>query len=57
MRRDLLATTQDLEKVRKHMEELEREAADRERELLRLKTDRMFPLHPTDAPTKPQPPC
>ncbi|KAL2160115.1 hypothetical protein VTH06DRAFT_1770 [Thermothelomyces fergusii] len=39
MRRNLLDTTHDLEKARKRMQELEREAADRERELLRLKTD------------------
>ncbi|KAL2170918.1 hypothetical protein VTG60DRAFT_4322 [Thermothelomyces hinnuleus] len=39
MRRNLLDTTRDLEKARKRMQELEREAADRERELLRLKTD------------------
>lgn len=42
MRRDLLAATQDLENVRKRMQELERDAADRERELLRLKADRML---------------
>ncbi|KAK3901523.1 hypothetical protein C8A05DRAFT_44848 [Staphylotrichum tortipilum] len=39
MRRDLLATTRDLELLRKRAQEQEREAADRERELLRLKAD------------------
>ncbi|KAK4118719.1 hypothetical protein N657DRAFT_659461 [Parathielavia appendiculata] len=39
MRRDLLAATRDLEKVRWRVQELEREASDRERELLRLRTD------------------
>ncbi len=42
MRRDLLNTTRDLEQVRKGAQELERDAADRERELLRLKTDCML---------------
>lgn len=42
MRRDLLATTRDLEQLRKRAQEQEREAADRERELLRLKADRML---------------
>lgn len=58
MRRSLLDTTRDLEKARKRMQELEREASDRERELLRLKTDRMlqrfwdhtsYPQHDLDA--------
>ncbi|KAK3297761.1 uncharacterized protein B0H64DRAFT_392982 [Chaetomium fimeti] len=39
MRRDLLDTTRDLEVVRKRAQELERDAADRERELLRFKMD------------------
>ncbi|EAQ86744.1 hypothetical protein CHGG_07997 [Chaetomium globosum CBS 148.51] len=39
IRRNLLDTTRDLETVRKRTQELEREAADRGRELLRLKTD------------------
>ncbi|KAL2195908.1 hypothetical protein P885DRAFT_70052 [Corynascus similis CBS 632.67] len=39
MRQELLDTTRDFENARKRMQELEREAADRERELLRLKTD------------------
>ncbi|KAH6640678.1 hypothetical protein F5144DRAFT_106342 [Chaetomium tenue] len=39
IRRNLLDTTRDLEIVRKRAQELEREAADRGRELLRLKTD------------------
>ncbi|KAK4040472.1 hypothetical protein C8A01DRAFT_15658 [Parachaetomium inaequale] len=39
MRRDLLDATRDLETVRRRMQDLERDAADRERELLRLKTD------------------
>jgi protein HOOK3 len=42
MRRDLLSATRDLEKLRKRLQELERDAADRERELLRLRTDRML---------------
>ncbi|KAK4153888.1 hypothetical protein C8A00DRAFT_33361 [Chaetomidium leptoderma] len=42
MRRDLIGATRDLEQLRKRMQELERDAADRERELLRLKTDRML---------------
>jgi protein HOOK3 len=40
MRRELLDATRDLETVRRRMQDLERDAADRERELLRLKTDR-----------------
>ncbi|AEO71314.1 uncharacterized protein THITE_2123522 [Thermothielavioides terrestris NRRL 8126] len=39
MRRDLLAATRELEKLRKRAQELERDGADRERELLRLKTE------------------
>ncbi|KAK4098228.1 hypothetical protein N658DRAFT_499652 [Parathielavia hyrcaniae] len=39
MRRDLLAATRDLEKVRRRMQELDREANDRERDLLRLRAD------------------
>ena len=42
MRKELTAATRELEKVRKHMQDLERDAADRERELLRLKADRMY---------------
>ncbi|KAH6851029.1 hypothetical protein B0I37DRAFT_373030 [Chaetomium sp. MPI-CAGE-AT-0009] len=39
IRQNLLDATRDLEIVRKQTQELERAAADRERELLRLKTD------------------
>ncbi|KAK4240270.1 hypothetical protein C8A03DRAFT_31658 [Achaetomium macrosporum] len=39
MRRELLDTARDLERLRKRTQDLEREAADRERELLRLKTE------------------
>jgi protein HOOK3 len=42
MRRELLDTAKDLERLRKRTQELEREAADRERELLRLKAERRF---------------
>jgi protein HOOK3 len=42
MRRDLLDATRDLEQARKRMQELDRDAADRERELLRFKTDCML---------------
>lgn len=42
IRRNLLDATRDLETVRKRTQELEREAADRERKLLSLKTDRML---------------
>jgi protein HOOK3 len=42
VRRDLLSATRELETLRKRSQELERDAADRERELLRLKTDRML---------------
>jgi protein HOOK3 len=42
MRRDLVSATHDLEQLRKRAQELERDAADRERELLRLKTDCML---------------
>lgn len=42
MRRDLLEATKELEKLRNKVQELERNAADRERELLRLRTDCML---------------
>lgn len=44
IRRDLLAATKELEQLRKKTQQLERDAADRERELLRLKAERMLPL-------------
>jgi protein HOOK3 len=55
MRRDLLAATRDLEKLRKRLQELERDAADRERELLRLRTDRMLqdPVSRSAQPSSP----
>ncbi|KAK4140904.1 uncharacterized protein C8A04DRAFT_39535 [Dichotomopilus funicola] len=39
MRRNLIDTTRDLEQARKHLQGLERDAADRERDLIRFKAD------------------
>lgn len=39
MRRDLIDATRELDRLRKRAQDLEREAADRERELLQVKTD------------------
>ncbi|KAL2265348.1 hypothetical protein VTJ83DRAFT_6448 [Remersonia thermophila] len=39
MRTDLLAATKDVDALRKRIQELERDVADRERELIRLRTD------------------
>lgn len=44
MRRNLIDTTRDLEQARKHLQGLERDAADRERDLIRFKADRMWIL-------------